>query len=226
MRAGTSGTISKRRGCPPHCSILPCARMLFVSRLRPAGTMPPGVISSLPVGINATRGLRTTATLVTLPPAMCAITSGVTTSPARANTSPTCCVAPAGLVPAKRAEGAASMETCCWSSETATCSITMAVSKPSGIAMPVLANCQFTPRIHVLVSGSPFSKSSQRTAMESMQQVSTLGACVCAKTSRASTRPRAADKLTSSVRASIGPKSHNSKMPSTACWRESSICFE
>ena len=188
--------------------------------------MPPGAISSLPVGMNATRGLRTTGTLVTLPPAICAITSGVTTVPAAANTSPTFCVLPAGRVPAKRFDGAASIDTCCWSSDTATCSMTMAVSKPAGMAMPVFANCQFTPRAHVLVSGSPFSKSSQRTAMESMQHVSTFGVSVCASTSRASTRPCASARLTSSTRSSIAPKSHSPKIPSTACWRESSMCLE
>ena len=121
---------------------------------------PPGRTSSLPVGMNATLGLATTGTEQTLPDAMRAATSGVTTSPARASRSPSRRLLPAGRVPAKRADGAAPISTCCSSGDTVTCSITMAVSKPSGIAMPVLANCQSTPRTHADVSGMPSAKSS------------------------------------------------------------------
>ena len=71
------------------------------------------------------------------------------------------------------------MVTCCWSSDTCTCSMTRAVSNPSGIATPVFANCQSTPRTHALVSGSSpsarFSKSDQCRAIESIAHVSAEG---------------------------------------------------
>ena len=139
------------------------------------------------MGINATRGRRTTATVPLLPLPMRAAMSGVTSVPAAPSTSPRRMVEPTGRVPAPCADGAASITICCSSAETCTCSITMAVSKPSGMATPVFANCQSRPRTHALVSGtSPSarpSKSDQCSATESMAHVSVFGMSVCATTS-------------------------------------------
>ena len=95
------------------------------------------------------------------------------------------------------------MITCCSSAETCACSMTMAVSNPSGMATPVLANCQSRPRTHELVSGTSPSarsaKSDQCSAMESMAHVSALGMSFAAHTSYASTRPTDSDRETRST---------------------------
>ena len=154
IAAGSSGTTCIGTNSPPHASVFIFTTREFVSIFLPRATKAlPGICSSSPVGINATRGFAKTGTLTTLPPAMRAATSGVTCSPACAKMSPTCMREPAERVPAKRFDGAASISTCCSSADTFTCSITIAVSKPSGIATPVLANSQFTPRFHADVSG-------------------------------------------------------------------------
>ena len=126
--SGSSGTMSNTIGTPPHFSTLPRNTRLFVSMLRPASMGPPGTTSSSPVGMNATFGFTRTGTAVTLPVAMRAATSAFTISPARASTSPRFIWLPGARVPAKRAEGAASISTCCSSADTATCSMTIAVS--------------------------------------------------------------------------------------------------
>ena len=137
---------------------------------------------------------------------MRAATSGVICSPAWAKTSPACMRDPTGRVPAKRLEGAASISTYCSSGDTFTCSMTIAVSNPSGIATPVLAKSQFTPRVQADVSGIfPSSKSSYRTAMESSAQVRAFGASSCASTSRASTRPAALATAIRSTRKDDSP---------------------
>ena len=205
--------------------------------------------------MNATRGRRTTGTDPLLPEPMRAARSGVISWPARPSTSPRRMALPAGRVPAPGFDGAASMTTCCSSAETFACSMTMAVSNPSGMATPVLANSQSRPRTHELVSGTSPSarsaKSDQCSAMESMAQVSALGMSFTAHTSYASTRPTdsARETRSTSLRSTLptwnfpasapfacactprqpkpsGRASNAANVAATASSRDSCICCE
>ena len=198
--------------------------------------------------MNATRGRRTTGTDPLLPEPMRAARSGVISWPARPSTSPRRMALPTGRVPAPGFDGAASMTTCCSSAETCACSMTMAVSNPSGMATPVLANSQSRPRTHALVSGTSPSarsaKSDQCSAMESMAQVSALGISFTARTSYASTRPTdsARETRSTSLRSTFAAWSADAAHPrqpkpsgcassaanvaATASSRDSCICCE
>ena len=257
MASRRSGTISNGTKRPPHCSHFAFTSTLFVSKLRPRAAKEearsgsngtPGATNSLPVGMNATRGRRTTGTDPLLPEPIRAAKSGVISWPARPSTSPRRMALPAGRVPAPGFEGAASMITCCSSAETCACSMTMAVSNPSGMATPVLANCQSRPRTHELVSGTSPSarsaKSDQCSAMESMAHVSALGISFAAHTSYASTRPTDSDRETrsTSLRATLpawsaaaarprqpkpsGCASSAASVAATASSRDNCICCE
>ncbi len=213
-------------GTPPQASTLPRTSRLFVSMFLPRSISPPGWTSSPPVGMKATLGLVRTATEVMFPEAILAATSGVILSPTLARTSPRLMLAPAGLVPANRLEGAASISTCCSSSDTLTCSMTIAVSNPSGMATPVFANSQSLPRTQTEVSGiSPSAKPSQCTAMESIMHCRVFGESTLDTTSRASTLPKLRSTSTTS---SSGPCSqfgnpHLARTASTASSRVISI---
>lgn len=174
-------------------------------------------------GINATRGLRRTATLATFPPAIRAATSGVMISPAFANASPGFKREPIAEVPANCADGAASISTRCSSSETTTCSITIAVSNLSGIATPVLANSQSLPRTHPDVSGIPSTKSDQFTAIESIRHVNAFGSMHADTTSSSKTRSNDSSRRTISV---LGEKLQAAKRPDTTSSHEIWICLE
>ena len=87
----------------------------------------------------------------------------------------------------------------------------MAVSKLSGMPMPVLQNCQSTPRTHVLVSGAPPLKASKWTAMPSIFEVSLLGSVFFERMSSAATRPSA------SVTGIVSVIRSNFHMSSTSC---------
>ncbi len=200
IASGLSGTTSYIWEIPPHSSTLPRTSKLFVSMFLPSAICPPAHTNSLPVGIKATFGLQNTCTALTFPLAIRAATSGEITSPERASSSPAFIRLPTARVPAKRFDGAAEILTCCSSSETSTCSTTMAVSKPAGMAIPVLANSQSIPRAQLEVSGIPCSKSYQWTAIESIAQVSALGISRRECTSLASTRPKPSSSLTASTR--------------------------
>ena len=224
IRLGSSGTISEGRKVPPHASTFTRTTKLFDSTFLPAGTTAdPAGTNSLPVGINATRGLRRTATLATFPPAIRAATSGVMISPAFANTSPGFKREPIAEVPANCADGAASISTRCSSSETTTCLITIAVSNPSGIATPVLANSQSLPRTHPDVSGIPSTKSDQCTAIESIRHVNAFGSMHADATPSSKTRPNDSSRRTISV---LGEKLQAAKRPDTTSSHEIWICLE
>ena len=257
MASRRSGTISNGMKRPPHCSHFAFTSTLFVSKLRPRAAKEearsgsngtPGATSSLPVGMNATRGRRTTGTDPLLPEPIRAAKSGVISWPARPSTSPRRMALPTGRVPAPGFDGTASMTTCCSSAETCACSMTMAVSNPSGMATPVLANCQSRPRTHELVSGTSPSarsaKSDQCSAMESMAHVSALGMSFAAHTSYASTRPTdsARETRSTSLRSTLpawsadaarprqpkpsGCASSAASVAATASPRDSCICCE
>ena len=104
-----------------------------------------------------------------------------------------------------------------------TSSILMAVSKPSGNAVPVLAQSNSRPSCQVLVSGMPSSKSAKRTAMPSICAQSALGTSTFALQSTAVTRPNASWMSTTSTCGSNFAAPMSRAMASS---RLSSTCFE
>ena len=103
-----------------------------------------------------------------------------------------------------------------------TCSTTIAVSNPLGMATPVFANSHCTPRVHPDVSGMPFLKSSQCTATESIRHVRQFGLSHCAYTSSASILPAAEETGIVSVR---GSKLQFWRIVATASSLSTCICF-
>ena len=161
---------------------------------------------------------------------MRAATSGVMMQGAATAISLAFIFDPAARVPANLSEGAASMVTRSSSSDTSTCSITIAVSNPSGMATPVFANSQSTPRTHELVSGtapgSRSAKSSHLTAIESSAHVSAEGTSLLQVMSRDRTRPYASSRATRSGRILPDDAESASVISATASWRDSSTCSE
>ena len=140
---------------------------LLLSMFSPRRGTLPQATSSLPVGMNPTRGLRATGIWYMPAVAMAQSSSGVRKVPASTTRSPFFTSEPAWLT---QVPGLTSMPfsmTRLPASRQRTCSAETTASNSSGKSSPVSACAQSTSRTQPAVSGSPSAQALDLTAMPS-----------------------------------------------------------